>query len=173
MTGLLLGPLLRHVGREDATVWVETDGPCTVAVLGHEERTWTVAGHHYALVCVGDLEPGTSTAYDVRLDGEVVWPPADSILPRPRIRTNDPGRALVVVFGSCRYARPDAVSDDDNFDPDALDTYAKRMARLPEQGWPDALVLLGDRVYAKDPSPFGRDHATLGILDEVKIPKLA
>ena len=152
MTDLLLGPLLRHVGREDATVWVETDRPCTVEVLGHVERTWTVAGHHYALVCVGDLEPGTSTAYDVRLDGEVVWPPADSTRPRPRIRTNDPGRALKVVFGSCRYARPDAVTDDDNFDPDALDTYAKRMARLPEPEWPDALVLLGDQVYADETS---------------------
>jgi len=152
MTGLLLGPLLRHVGRDDATVWVETDGPCTVEVLGHRERTWTVAGHHYALVCVGDLEPGSSTAYDVRLDGQVVWPPPGATLPDPRIRTNDPGRVLRVVFGSCRYARPDAVTDDDNFEPDALDTYAKRMAQLPEQEWPDALVLLGDQVYADETS---------------------
>ena len=152
MTGLLLGPLLRHVGKDDATVWVETDGPCTVAVLGHEQRTWTVAGHHYALVCVGDLEPGTSTAYDVRLDGDVVWPPPESTRPRPCIRTNDPDRPLTVVFGSCRYARPDAVTDDSNFDPDALDTYAKRMALLPEADWPDALVLLGDQVYADETS---------------------
>ena len=74
MSRLVLGPLLRHVGTEDATVWVETDSPCTVEVLGCTEQTWTVAGHHYALVCVEGLAPGTSTPYDVRLDGEVVWP---------------------------------------------------------------------------------------------------
>ena len=40
MTDLVLGPLLRHVGEHDATVWVETDRACTVEVLGHTERTW-------------------------------------------------------------------------------------------------------------------------------------
>ena len=152
MTGLALGPLLRHVGPDDATVWVETDGPCTVEVLGHQERTWNVAGHHYALVSISGLTPGSSTPYDVRLDGEVVWPEKDADLPHPRIRTLDPERALDVVFGSCRYARPDAVVDDDNFAPDALDTYAKRMATRPESKWPDALVLLGDQVYADETS---------------------
>jgi len=152
MTALLLGPLLRHVGTADATIWVETSGPCTVEVLGHRERTWTVAGHHFALVCVRDLPAGSSTPYDVRLDGHVVWPPPGADVPPPRVRTNDPGRALKVVFGSCRYARPDAVTDDDNFAPDALDTYAQRMARQPEQDWPDALVLLGDQVYADETS---------------------
>jgi hypothetical protein len=152
MTGLALGPLLRHVGPDDATLWVETDAPCTVEVLGHSERTWTVAGHHYALVCVDGLTPGTSTPYEVRLDGDVVWPEPDSHRPLPRIRTLDPDRSLEVVFGSCRYARPDAVVDDDNFAPDALDTYAKRMATRPESQWPDALVLLGDQVYADETS---------------------
>ena len=33
MPGLLLGPLLRYTGSTQATVWVETDGPCEVAVL--------------------------------------------------------------------------------------------------------------------------------------------
>ena len=50
MSRLVLGPVLRHVGTQDATVWVETDSPCAVEVLGCSERTWTVAGHHYALV---------------------------------------------------------------------------------------------------------------------------
>ena len=71
MTGLLLGPLLRHVGRDDATVWVETDAPCTVEVLGHRERTWMVAGHHYALVCVGGQTTWSSsrTSYAVLVPG--------------------------------------------------------------------------------------------------------
>ncbi|HEX6936958.1 MAG TPA: alkaline phosphatase D family protein, partial [Actinomycetes bacterium] len=152
MSRLVLGPLLRHVGETDATVWVETDGPATVEVLGHSERTWTVAGHHYALVCVEGLAAGSSTTYDVRLDGELVWPRPEDPRPPSRVRTLDPERPLRVVFGSCRYARPDAVTDDDKFEADALDTYAKRMARLPEARWPDALVLLGDQVYADETS---------------------
>ena len=69
MAHLLVGPLLRYVGSTQATVWVETDAPCEVAVLGHRERTFHVEGHHYALVVIDDLEPATATPYDVRLDG--------------------------------------------------------------------------------------------------------
>ncbi|MGZ4634049.1 alkaline phosphatase D family protein [Oryzihumus sp.] len=152
MSRLLLGPLLRHVGEEDATVWVETDAPCTVEVLGHAERTWTVAGHHYAVVTVRGLAPGSVTDYQVSLDGEVAWPPADTAYPPSRIRTLSPGREVTLAFGSCRYATPDAVGDDSHFAPDALDAYARRMMRLPVESWPDALLLVGDQVYADETS---------------------
>ena len=81
MTRLLIGPVLRHVGSTDATVWVETDAPCEVSVLGHREHTWTVGGHHYALVHVQDLTPDAATPYEVALDGERAWPPADGRWP--------------------------------------------------------------------------------------------
>jgi len=151
MSRLVLGPLLRHVGSNDATVWVETDGPCTVEVSGHRERTWMVAGHHYALVCVQGLQAGSSTLYDVRLDGEVVWPLPDGSLPPSTIRTLDPSGAIRLAFGSCRYATPGAV-DDGHFDADALDAYARRMMRTDEELWPAALLLLGDQVYADETS---------------------
>ena len=61
MPSLLLGPLLRHVDETSATVWVETDEPCEVQVLGARTPTFTVAGHHYALVVCSDLRPGTTT----------------------------------------------------------------------------------------------------------------
>ncbi|MDQ1642959.1 MAG: hypothetical protein QOJ90_2310, partial [Actinomycetota bacterium] len=152
MTRLVLGPMLRHVGPTDATIWVETDRACTVEVLGHREKTWCVAGHHYALVSLEGLEPAASTPYDVRLDGELVWPLPDSPHPPSRIRTLDPDRPVRLVFGSCRYATPAATSHDRHFDADALDAYARRMARLPEERWPDALLLLGDQVYADETS---------------------
>src|SRR3954452_25154271 len=78
---LLLGPLLRHVDPVSATVWVETDRPCDVDVLGRRARTFCVDGHHYALVVVEDLEPGSTTPYEVRLDDVQVWPPQDSAVP--------------------------------------------------------------------------------------------
>ncbi len=147
---LLLGPLLRHVDPVSATVWVETDRPCRVEVLGRSARTFCVGGHHYALVVVEDLEPGSTTPYEVRLDGTRVWPPEASEFPPSRIRT--PGRPgpFRLAFGSCRYASPRTVEDSEGIPPDALDLYASKLAGQPEERWPDALVLLGDQVYADE-----------------------
>ena len=55
---LVLGPLLRYVGETAATIWVETDRACAVGMLGHEVRTFEVAGHHYGLVVIEGLRPG-------------------------------------------------------------------------------------------------------------------
>ena len=85
MPQLLLGPLLRYVGETDAVVWVETAGPCEVEVLGARERTFCVCGHHYALVHPDGLEPGTDYEYEVRLDGERVWPLAGLGVPAERL----------------------------------------------------------------------------------------
>src|SRR3712207_1234498 len=158
---LVLGPLLRHVDPVSATVWVETDRPCTVEVLGRTARTFRAGGHHYALVVVEGLEPGSTTPYEVSLstdgtDGARVWPEASSPFPPSRIRT--PGRPgpFRLAFGSCRYAAPSTVDVAEGIPPDALDAYAQRIARLPEDQWPDALVLLGDQVYADELTPATR-----------------
>src|SRR5919107_1158096 len=150
---LVLGPLLRHVDPVSATVWVEADRPCTVEVLGRTARTFRVSDHHYALVLVEGLEPGSTTEYEVRLDGERVWPGPLATFPPSRIRT--PGRPgpFRLAFGSCRYATPGSVAATDGIPPDALDTYAARVATTPEDEWPDALVLLGDQVYADELTP--------------------
>jgi hypothetical protein len=153
MPRLLIGPLLRHVGRTDATIWVETDEPCEVEVLGGRERTWTVSGHHYALVVVDDLEPGATTPYEVRLNGERAWPPLVGSRPPSVIRTLGADRPLRVAFGSCRYGRAAVKVADRHFDPDALACYARRMADQDASEWPDALLLLGDQVYADETSP--------------------
>ncbi|HEU4494224.1 MAG TPA: alkaline phosphatase family protein, partial [Rubrobacteraceae bacterium] len=88
---MILGPLLRHVGPSDATVWVETDAACEVEVragkLSGRSPTFAVEGHHYALVVITGLEPGSVHDYEVLLDGEVLWPEAGSPLPPSTIRT--------------------------------------------------------------------------------------
>src|SRR3954452_21305430 len=147
---LVLGPLLRHVDPVSATVWAETDRPCTVEVLGRTARTFQVSDHHYALVLVEGLVPGSTTEYEGHLDGERPWPGPLATFPPSRIRT--PGRPgpFRLAFGSCRYASPSTVDLDEGIPPDALDAYAQRIARLPEDEWPDALVLLGDQVYADE-----------------------
>jgi PhoD-like phosphatase len=164
MPELLLGPLLRYVDGESATVWVETDQPCAVEVTagpGHgTARTWQVAGHHYALVPVTGLAPGTTTAYTVTLDGAPVWPLPDSPFPPSAIRTLPPaGAELRVAFGSCRWANPSArTPDGSEVGPDALDALARRLAADPAgAGHPHVLLLLGDQIYADETSAGTRD----------------
>ncbi|HYT26236.1 MAG TPA: alkaline phosphatase D family protein, partial [Actinomycetota bacterium] len=167
MASLVLGPLLRYVGEAQATVWVETDTPCEVEVLGHRSATFHVEGHHYALVVVEGLEPGRAYAYQVRLDGGLAWPEPGSRFPPSSIRTLDPagrGRPLKLVFGSCRVAAPHEppytlprAADKRGREVDALRTYALRMLAEPPEAWPHALFMLGDQVYADDTSPGTRE----------------
>jgi hypothetical protein len=158
---LVLGPLLRHVDPVSATVWVETDRACVVDVLGRRARTFRVGSHHYALVVVEDLEPGSSTPYEVHLDGAKVWPPQRSAFPPSRIRTPGEPGDFRIAFGSCRYATPGTAEASAGIPPDALDCYAERVAALPEDRWPDALVLLGDQVYADELTPTTRRWISL------------
>ncbi|HET8557613.1 MAG TPA: alkaline phosphatase D family protein [Gaiellaceae bacterium] len=149
---LLLGPLLRYAGTKSATFWVETSEACEVEVLGERERTFAVEGHHYALILVEDLEPGSVIEYDVRLDGRVVWPP-DEGRPAPAVHTRSGERRVRLVFGSCRIGDPQPTADEfPESGIDALWTYSRQLQR-GEVEWPDALLLLGDQVYADEVSP--------------------
>ena len=161
MAELRLGPLLRYADGSSATIWVETSRPCTAEVrcadgAGGTARTFQVAGHHYALVPVTGLTPGTSQPYDVVLDGTRVWPLPDSpdatrSFPPSVIRTPLADDDLRVAFGSCRWASPPA-DGNDHVGPDALDSLAARIAGDPEGERPDVLLLLGDQVYADETS---------------------
>ncbi|HJT04901.1 MAG TPA: alkaline phosphatase D family protein, partial [Pseudonocardiaceae bacterium] len=152
-TRLLLGPVLRHVGRTTATVWVQTSHPAEVEVLGCRASTFTVCEQHYALVEVTGLAPGSVRTYQVHLDGELVWPRPGSSWPDSRIRTRGARAVVRVVFGSCRRAKPGDPAAAAAIGADALDGLAARMAGMAPQEWPDALLLLGDQVYADEPTP--------------------
>ncbi|MGZ3115252.1 alkaline phosphatase D family protein [Streptomyces sp. H62] len=161
MAGLRLGPLLRYTDGSCATVWVETDRPCTAEVRCADgakgtARTFRVAGHHYALVPVSGLTPGTATEYEVLLDDTRVWPLPDSRFPPSVIATSPADGELRVAFGSCRWAAPPA-GGKDPVGPDALDTLAARIAADPEGARPDLLLLLGDQVYADEVSDATRE----------------
>jgi hypothetical protein len=157
---LLLGPLLRYVDATRATVWVETDGPCEVEVLGHRAPTFTVCGRHFGLVAVADLEPGTATPYEVALDGERCWPRPDFAFPPSLIRTIGPDGPQRISFGSCRVAVPhhapfDFTKDVDERgrEVDALHALALRMRDTPPETWPDLLLMIGDQIYADEDAP--------------------
>ena len=167
---LVLGPLLRYVSETEATVWVETDRACQAEILGHQARTFEVSGHHYGLVVIRDLQPGTAYEYQVVLDGAVRWPEPDSEFPPSVLRTTDPDRPLRLAYGSCRIAelpvprhrrsprltRQRALIDEQEHGPDAMAAFALDLRGLPSERRPDLMLLIGDQVYADNPGPATR-----------------
>jgi hypothetical protein len=162
---LVLGPLLRYVGETEATVWVETDKPCEVTILGRTEPTFHVEGHNYALIYIEGLEPGSATPYEVHLDGEKVWPDEkDDHFPRSLIRTPKADTPHKMIWGSCRVSAPheppfSLKKDDDEAgrEIDAAYAYALRMIKQDPSEWPHVMLWLGDQVYADEVSPRTRD----------------
>jgi len=152
--------MLRYVGEQTAVVWVETDAPCEVGVLSATAPTFHVEGHHYALLRIDGLEPGTPHEYEVMLDGERAWPPEDSEYPPSVIRTYPRDGELRVAFGSCRLTVPHEPpyslprdEDERARETDALYALAARMRSEPNDRWPHLLLMLGDQVYADEVSP--------------------
>jgi PhoD-like phosphatase len=165
VTELVLGPVVRYAGRDEATVWVETDGPAIVEVHPEgapaaAERTFAVAGHHYAIVRCRDLPADAATPYTVELDGARVWPRDDGFPPSVlRTHAGEHGAAHI-IFGSCRVCAPHEPPysltkdrDERGRETDALRTYALEMRSTPPAEWPHLLLMLGDQVYADELSP--------------------
>ena len=123
---LVVGPVLRYVGRTEATVWVEVDAACQVEVLGQTTQTFEVRGHHYAVVGLTGLDPGSVVEYAVALDGTQVWPLPEDPRPRSAIHTRAGEQRARLVFGSCRVGAPEREpytlppSEEEGFGVDAL-----------------------------------------------------
>jgi hypothetical protein len=162
---LVLGPLMRYVDDTSASVWVETTAAGTVAVTAGGRRwetaTFAVHGHHYALVEVTGLEPGSITAYQVEIDGAPAWPQPGSPFPPSVIATLKPGKPLRLAYGSCRTSVGHHEADNRTHGVDALRALAFRMANAepgpagtgrdePARRWPDLVLFLGDQVYADE-----------------------
>jgi hypothetical protein len=103
--------------------------------------------------------------YEVHLDGALAWPALEG-LPPSVIRVPAPEAPLHVAFGSCRVCAPNTgpearTKDEDRCGrgPDALRALAQRMTGESPATWPDLLVMLGDQVYADEPSPGMRELA--------------
>jgi PhoD-like phosphatase len=159
---LVLGPMLRYVSETEATIWVETDRECQVGILGRSAPTFEVAGHHYGLVVIDGLAPGSEHEYQVTLDGTVRWPLADGGFPPSVLRTLSQDRPVLLAFGSCRVAEiaPRNLGRRGSTGyaqgADALAATAAMLADLPPDRRPDVLLMIGDQVYADEPGPATR-----------------
>ncbi|GER22760.1 metallophosphatase [Zafaria cholistanensis] len=157
---LILGPMLRHVDATSATIWVETRDAAEVIVRsGQDEwsaRTFAAHGHHYALVGIDGLAPGSVRAYTVDVNGERVWPNGSGF-PPSSIATLDPGRPLRLAFGSCRTSVPHDPGGNRTHGVDSLRAFALHLAADPRAPRPDLALFLGDQVYADSTSSQMRD----------------
>ncbi|MFD0659429.1 alkaline phosphatase D family protein [Thermocatellispora tengchongensis] len=86
----------------------------------------------------------------MELDGVRVWPPQDA--PPSLIRLPPADRRPVLLFGSCRTSVPHDTAHLLTHGADALREYGRRLRDMPQEDWPDLLLLLGDQVYADEPS---------------------
>lgn len=164
--------MLRYVDSDSATVWVQTDAPCRVTVrcgdVTAAEETWPLHGYHFALVRVSGLTPGTTTPYEVELDGSLVWPAdaasGDFVFPPSVIRTlpDDDIAELRISFGSCYRADDLGEETSKQLGADALVALARFMAQADIDEWPHALCLLGDQIYADNPPETLADKLTRG-----------
>ncbi|MET1154503.1 alkaline phosphatase D family protein [Arthrobacter sp.] len=157
---LVLGPMLRYVDQTTASIWVETGEAARIAVVvagrSWQAHTFAVHGHHYALVEVDGLGPGSATPYRLEIDGVQAWPEPDSPYPAPMIRTLAPGRPLSLAFGSCRTSTEHDAAGNRKHGVDAMRAYALHRAASGQagngpgdnSGWPDLVLFLGDQVYA-------------------------
>ena len=149
---LVLGPMMRYVDETSASIWVETRTAARVSVRAGgrnwEAGTFSVHGHHYALVEADGLDPGSVLPYTLEIDGAQVWPEPASGFPPPVIATLKPGKPLRMAYGSCRTSVPHDESGNRTHGVDSLRAYALAMAAGGELPWPDLVVFLGDQVYA-------------------------
>jgi PhoD-like phosphatase len=150
--------MLRYASTDEATIWVQTDGPCEVEVNGARERTFTVHNRHYALVHITDLPADAATPYEVRLDGQLVWPQPG--FPPSVLRTHAAAGPVKIAFGSCRVSVPNEPpyslrkdEDPEGREVDALRGLAQRMIASEPDDWPHALLMIGDQVYADEVHP--------------------
>ena len=161
MPRLVLGPLLRYVSDTEATVWVETDAPCEVDVLGFSAATFEVGGHHYALVrarrAPGRQHAALRGSHRRRDVLAAAGRPVSAVRhPHPHARrVAAPGLRLVPRVACRTPSRTSAARTDDprGREVDALLALVERMRDEPSSEWPDALLLLGDQVYADEVSP--------------------
>jgi hypothetical protein len=154
MPELVVGPMLRYVDSTSASIWVEAGEPCTVTIeaAGHsyQSPTFSVHGHHYAIVDLPDLTENIDS-YAVKLGEERVWPLEG--WPPSRIRLFPEEGPGTVAFGSCRTSVPHDTAHVLTHGEDVLRGYGAHLKDASDAEWPGLLILLGDQVYADSPSP--------------------
>lgn len=155
--GILSGPMPGHSAMREVTLWMQGTGSDEVVIEywpeGQTDQVRTssprrlAAGDQYtAHFRIGDLEPGTTYAYRVIMNGDPVSVPEKlefHTQPLWQWRTDPP--AFRLVAGSCAYI------NDPPYDR-PKDPYGARydiFQRIADRN-PDVMLWLGDNVYFRE-----------------------
>lgn len=168
MVELRVGPLVRAVNASSAVIWAELAQPCLVTLRAQLQaspgeqvttsaRTTQVGGRFFVALQLKGLQPSAWYNYVFTTgddeDSQVDLPIAAAF--QQCFRTFDAGeqsttavpQALRIAYGSCRKAiQPET---------DALVGFGDWLMRnfeQREQVWPHLLLLIGDQIYADEPS---------------------
>lgn len=165
MSYLRIGPLVRAVTGTSAVLWVECTQPCTVIITALAENgsaeqettplhaqmhTITVSNHYYAAPELRNLQPATWYRYHITIqvaDG-TTSEVSTALLQCFRTLADTPTTMpLRLAYGSCRKPGSPEV--------DALSLFGSWLTSHIEQRdelWPSVLLLIGDQIYADQPS---------------------
>lgn len=153
------GPMLADVTHRGATVWVQTETPeaAVEVVLASGARGRVEAAHDgTASVELFGLEPGTTYAYSVSVDGVAVqtdYPLELTTQPLWQWRTDPP--TFSIAIGSCFYDNDPRYDRPDRWFADTLsfeNPYggSTEIFRAIDAKQPDAMIWLGDNMYLRE-----------------------
>jgi len=132
------------------------------AAISMRVHTVTVGGRHYVAPQLGGLQPATWYSYQIesRSDEDSLASarestPLQQILSYQCFRTLDAfdeekqrdAQPLLIAYGSCRNLKERGSDALSAFGPWLMEHFAER-----EKNWPRLLLLIGDQIYADEPS---------------------
>ncbi|GCE25276.1 alkaline phosphatase [Dictyobacter alpinus] len=163
---LCIGPLVRAVSPTSIVIWAELTAAESVTLRAQSDTpgeapqtvsqaTVLVGGHHYVALHMQGLRPGTWYRYQLTgADPNSELKMATAEQPLQYFRTlpdtdiaegNTP--ALRIAYGSCRKSE---TGQQDVFS--AFGNWLREQATSREASWPHLLLLIGDQIYADQPS---------------------
>ncbi|GHO84187.1 alkaline phosphatase D family protein [Dictyobacter formicarum] len=164
MPDLRVGPLVRAVSPDSIVIWAELTAAETVTLRVYtngiadapqtvSQRSTMVGGHHYVALELRHLQAATWYTYQLigASSGEELVQIAALPVAQCFRTLATPSSALAsplrIAYGSCRKAeanQPDALS--------ALGHWLGEHFEQRETAWPHLLLLIGDQIYADEPS---------------------
>ena len=168
MTHLRVGPLVRATNATSVVIWAELPYSCTILLHAQplhtnqlhmtsvRTHTVTLGGRHYAAPQLQKLQAATWYTYEIAVvtqaeQEEHIEPIDESLVSCFRTMDaddeNSTPQQLRVAYGSCRkFVAPQV---------DALSAFGRWLREHDAQKevvWPHLLLLIGDQIYADQPS---------------------
>ena len=176
MAHLHVGPLVRATNATSVVIWAEVPYPCTILVnaqsmhipdatqpysIDVRSHTVTIGGRHYIAPQLQGLKPATWYTYQLSIAMQTEYEESLERIDETLVfcfrtmnendestsSSSESARQLRIAYGSCRkFVTPqiDALS--------AFGRWLRAHDKQKEIVWPHLLLLIGDQIYADQPS---------------------